>query len=109
VIEQRRFARAQIDCPLTFVTKGQPAETAQPNPQIAGIGKDISIGGMFVETDKPAAFNAEVTVSLQLPGTSKMLSLPARVRWVRQNGMGVQFGLLGVHETHAITELSRKA
>ena len=26
--------------------------------------------------------------------------IPATVRWSQQNGMGVQFGLMGVQETH---------
>jgi hypothetical protein len=30
------------------------------------------------------------------------------VRWVRDGGMGVQFGLLGAVETHIITEISRQ-
>jgi hypothetical protein len=29
------------------------------------------------------------------------------VRWTRSDGMGVQFGLIGARETHAITELTR--
>ena len=33
--------------------------------------------------------------------------LPGVVRWVRTDGMGVQFRLLGVHETHAITEVTK--
>ena len=35
--------------------------------------------------------------------------LPAIVRWTSPVGMGVQFGLLGVRETHAITEIVRAA
>ncbi len=77
--------------------------------KIAGIGRDISIGGMFVETQTPAAFGENIVVHVQLPGTNVESELPAIVRWVRADGMGLQFGLLGVRETHAITEISRKA
>ena len=75
-----------------------------------GIGKDISLGGMFVETETPASFNAEIVVRVGLRTATGAISdfdLPATVRWVRAGGMGVQFGLLGVHETRAITELTR--
>ncbi len=38
---------------------------------------------------------------------SAALKLPGVVRWVRDGGMGVQFGLLGALETHVITEIGR--
>ncbi len=101
VIEQRRFARFPIDTPLTFEVKGD-TETRD------GIGKDISIGGMFIETPSPGGFGQSVTVHLCLPGRDDIFSLPGVVRWVKSGGMGVQFGLLGAVETHAITELGRQ-
>jgi hypothetical protein len=101
VIEQRRYQRAPIDCPLSFVVKGQ-------KEQRAGVGRDIAIGGMFVETPTPPAFGAEVIVHAQLPGADAPLALPGVVRWVRNGGMGVPFGLLGAVETHIITEINRR-
>ena len=101
MIEQRRFARAPIDISLTFAIKGQ-AEQRQ------GIAKDISLGGMFIETQTPAHFGADVIVTARLPGASETFNLPGVVRWVRNGGMGVQFGLLGAAPTHVITEINRK-
>lgn len=100
MIEQRRYARATIDCTLSFVIKGQ-ADTRE------GIGRDISVGGMFIETTRPARFGAEVVVHVRLPGAADTFALPGTVRWVRDGGMGVQFGLLGAAPTHVITEISR--
>jgi hypothetical protein len=34
--------------------------------------------------------------------------LPGTVRWTSERGVGIQFGLLGTQETHAITEIERK-
>jgi PilZ domain len=105
VIEKRRFARAPIDMPVLFAVKGG----AQSTP---GIGKDISIGGMFVQTQAPASFGSEVVVRVRLRTPSngdQSFDLPGVVRWVRSGGMGVQFGLLGAVETHAITELTKAA
>jgi len=104
--EKRRHARASIDLPVTFVAKkGESQVTGSGN------GKDISIGGMFIETDTPGvAFGAQVVIRVTLKtatGSMGDFELPGVVRWVRSGGMGVQFGLLGAHETHAITELSR--
>ena len=73
-----------------------------------GRGKDISVGGMYVETEQPLAFGAELVVQVTLPGQKAAFSIPAVVRWVRAGeGMGVQFGLIGARETHAITELTK--
>ena len=101
MIEQRRHARAPIDAPLAFSVKGV-------KEQRTGIGRDISLGGMFIETTSPATFGADVIVHVDLPGVDETLALPGVVRWVRDGGMGVQFGLLGAKETHAITEINRK-
>ncbi len=101
VIEQRRYARAPIDCALTFFVKGK-------NEPRTGNGKDIAVGGMFIETAAPAPFGTDVIVHVRLPGASDVVVLPGVVRWVRQGGMGVQFGLLGAIETHLITEIGRK-
>ena len=101
MIEQRRYARAPINSPATFSSKGKPGKQS-------GLVKDISVGGMFIETASPAAFGADVIVLLTLPGGDGPVPLPGVVRWVRDGGMGVQFGLLGAMETHIITEIGRK-
>ena len=103
-MEPRRHARATIDLPVLFAVKG-----ADSHGQ--GIGKDISIGGMFIETTEAATFGSEVVVRVRLrtpSGTDQDFDLPGVVRWVRSGGMGVQFGLLGALETHAITEMSKE-
>ncbi len=101
MIEQRRYARVPLDRSATFSIKGETG--ARP-----GIAKDIAVGGMFIETATPARFGANVIIHVELPGQDGPVSLPGVVRWVRDGGMGVQFGLLGAVETHTITEISRK-
>jgi Tfp pilus assembly protein PilZ len=101
LIEQRRHARVPLDRAASFSVKGEAGARE-------GIAKDIAVGGMFVETATPARFGADVIVHVELPGHDGPVSLPGVVRWVRDGGMGVQFGLLGAVETHIITEISRK-
>ncbi len=103
VVEQRRHARAPLNVPASFSLKGKAEQTRTP-----GLAKDVSVGGMFVETTAPAPFGADVVVHLTLPGSNNPVALPGVVRWVRDGGMGVQFGLLGAVETHLITEIGRK-
>ena len=100
MVEQRRYARVPLNTPASFSTKGE-AGTRE------GVAKDIAVGGMFIETATPARFGADVIVHVELPGPDGPVSLPGVVRWVRDGGMGVQFGLLGAVETHIITEISR--
>lgn len=97
MVELRRHSRVDLDTEVAFVPKG----TAERQ---TGRAKDVSVGGMFVETASPVAFNGELVVHVTLPGQVEALALPGVVRWVRGGGMGVQFGLLGARETHAITE-----
>jgi|HubBroStandDraft_6_1064221.scaffolds.fasta_scaffold1264956_1 hypothetical protein len=98
--EQRRFPRVPIDVPVEVTSR----DSWKKAP---GIAKDISLGGTFVETAFPATFGVSVLVGFTLPGEKAML-LPGTVRWTSERGMGVQFGLLGAQETHAITEIERK-
>lgn len=102
MVELRRYQRAPIDVPVEFVAKGS-AE------RVAGRAKDISVGGMYVETPAPLPFGADSVVHLTLPGQKSPFALPAIVRWLNGQGMGVQFGLVGARETHAITELTKEA
>lgn len=102
MIEQRRHARAPIDAPLTFSLKGK-------NDWQEGVGKDVSVGGMSIETGAAPAFGAEVEINVQLPGDDEIFLLPGVVRWTHGGRVGVQFGLLGARETHVITEIARRS
>jgi hypothetical protein len=101
VVEQRRYNRTPIEAPVVVALKGGREATR-------GVAKDISVGGMFVEAESPPAFGADVVIRVTLPGVREEMTLPGVVRWTRTGGMGIQFGLLGARETHAITEIVRK-
>lgn len=102
MVELRRHSRVPLDCDVAFFAKGSTGGAV-------GHAKDVSVGGMFIVTSTPLAFGADVTVHVTLPEQIEALVLPGVVRWVRSGGgMGVQFGLLGARETHAITEYVAK-
>lgn len=100
MVELRRYERTPIDVDVEFSPRGATARSR-------GRAKDISLGGMFVETAASAPFGTEVVVLLLPPGQKVTIAIPAVVRWSGAKGMGLQFGLLGARETHAITELAR--
>lgn len=99
--ENRRHERAPLDLEVTLSILGD--DTAVP-----ARARDVSLGGMFVETKLVPPFGIAVVVVLTLP-SGERLRIPARVRWTRPGGVGVQFGLIGAHETHALLEMTKKA
>jgi len=70
--------------------------------------RDISQGGIFLISDQPPSVGAEVTLTMELPGCGPC-KIPGYVRWLKADGFGVQFGLLGARETHAIGKIVRTA
>jgi type IV pilus assembly protein PilZ len=64
---------------------------------------------MFVETDTPAPFGSTLPIELMLPGAKQPMRIASTVRWKQPDGMGVQFGLMGVRDTHALTAVLRPA
>jgi Tfp pilus assembly protein PilZ len=97
-VELRRHHRVPFSEPVVFARKGSES-------RVSGQSHDISIGGMFIQTQSPAPFGAEVVIHLHVPGEASAFALPAIVRWTEPGGMGVQFQPLGARETHSITEL----
>jgi type IV pilus assembly protein PilZ len=95
--EKRQHPRQSVQLPVAFQREG--------GPRIDGLSRDMSIGGMFVETSAPAPFGSTVQIFMTLPGLKQEFTVKATVRWTEQDGMGVQFGLMGVRETHALTRL----
>lgn len=99
--EKRAHGRTPLS---TFV-----ACSTESGATVAGTSKDISLGGMFIYASEQPAFGTKLIVSALLPGIAGECKLPAIVRWTNKDGFGVQFGLLGARETHAIAKLIRPA
>ncbi len=100
MVENRRFTRCPVDIPVEFWERG----STEPR---AGRAKDLSQGGMLIETTHPLAFSTEVVVRVPFAQRGGTIELGAVVRWNHSGGMGLQFGLLGARETHAIGEMTR--
>jgi type IV pilus assembly protein PilZ len=100
LVENRRHKRTSVDISVEFWARG----SADKRP---GRATDLSQGGVFVETDRPFGFSAEILVSIPVGTRGARAELAGVVRWMRNGGMGVQFGLLGARETNAIAELMK--
>ena len=92
---RRRFVRVQLGVAVEF-----SAQSDDFLFSMDGTAKDISLGGMFIETDIPCLFGERIVVFATLPGRRRRMGLSATVRWTSSAGMGVQFGLLGALDTH---------
>jgi hypothetical protein len=97
VQEKRRHFRKLVNLDVEF--------NVADGPRQSGVCRDFSLGGVHIATTQAAPFGANVTIYLQLKGTSGRSALPGIVRWVKGGQMGVQFGLLGARDTYAITEM----
>ena len=74
-------------------------------PHVQARCRDLSLGGMFIETAAPLPYGAALRLHLSLPGLRGGATIDAIVRWSTPEGMGVQFGSMGARETHALTRL----
>jgi PilZ domain len=99
VFEKRVHPRVEVALDVTCEPKG--------HPQFTGLSKDVSLGGMYIESDQLLPFGTEITILA--PFADGLLKLPGVVRWAKPGGFGVQFGLLGARETHVISKLLRKS
>ncbi|AKT43137.1 PilZ domain-containing protein [Chondromyces crocatus] len=89
--------------PRKFVQSTVAFETAE-GARIEATCRDISLGGMFIETTTPTRFASKLTLYMPLPGLPNTV-IHATVRWTKPDGMGVQFGVMGARETHALMKL----
>ena len=64
-----------------------PAHTAWVTAET----RDVGTGGAFIATADVEPVGTELTLELALPTTDQLFTLPAIVRWVTADGMGVQF------------------
>lgn len=101
MIEKRQHPRQAVDLEASVSVDGS-------SDVIPGRVRDLSIGGMFFVGDVQLAFGTKVTVSIMFPKPSGELKFPGVVRWRGEDGIGVQFGLVGAKETHAIAQAVRK-
>ena len=97
--EKRAYSRSVIRIAVTCTTEG--------GANLAGVTRDISTGGVFIEASEIPAFGTRVSLLFDAPGLSE-LKVPGIVRWTKVAGFGVQFQLLGARETHALALIVSK-
>lgn len=95
-MEKRKHQRKSVDLEASVESRGHVS--------IFGRVRDMSIGGIYLVTVSTLPFGSQVEVKIDLTGNGTPFALPAVVRWNGPDGLGLQFGLLGAKETHAIAK-----
>ena len=96
--EKRAHSRSVVRIAVTCTTEG--------GANLAGVTRDISTGGVFIEATDIPAFGTRVSLEFDMPQLAD-LKIPGIVRWTKIAGFGVQFQLLGARETHALALIVR--
>jgi hypothetical protein len=92
---KRSTPRFSIQLPVVVLVEGVRME---------GTAVNVGMGGMFIAGPQ-LAYGQQVQIIAVVPGSNEELQLPGIVRWGDEKGFGVQFQLLGAHQTFALTSL----
>ena len=100
-IQRRTQQRYDIRLPLEF-TLDETEYQAQT--------RNLSLGGMFIETAAPVTYGAKVRLSFRLPALQENIQVDAEVRWIEKDGglvkgIGVQFEGLRAKHVWALNKL----
>lgn len=94
--ERRRHPRVQVNLSAEAETTG--------GERFDGYVNDLSVGGAFIATEASPAVGTKLSLTVHMPD-GKPLVVDGTIRWIKPDGVGVQFGLMGVRETYAVGEL----
>jgi type IV pilus assembly protein PilZ len=97
VSEKRKHQRKPIDLPVVFVSADGVRQTSS--------FRDLSLGGGFIVTANPPPYETKLELEVHFAGLDGQSRIAATVRWTQHDGMGVQFGVMGARETHALLSL----
>jgi hypothetical protein len=77
------------------------------NTERAGTAVNIGLGGMYVECESPPPFGSTVQARFRLPSVDEDMVVDGTVRWVKSDGVGIQFGSLRARDVWALNQLLR--
>jgi uncharacterized protein (TIGR02266 family) len=102
--DRRRSGRASLTVRIDYSTVDE---------MFAEFTRDISEGGLFIETEKPHPAGTEVSMQFHLPGSDEILQTVGRVARVSNGasgstpGMGIEFDELTAEDRRKIDEIVR--
>lgn len=92
---RRVHVRYDCELPITLVIGDQDD---------AGVVTNISLGGMYVVTERAVEYGTPVKVRLRLPVLKEEATVETTVRWTKPGGIGLQFGSLRAIEVWGLNQ-----
>ena len=96
--QRRQYFREPVALDLVLLCDGA---------RTPGRTRDLSLGGMFIETDRRLPFGTQVVLEVVVPGAPTPVTIDATVRWADADGVGVQFAALRAVAVWALHQVLR--
>lgn len=79
-----------------------PVDYALGDEHRSSFTKNLSLGGLFIESDVKVAFGARVQLRFSIPNQKEPIEVGSVVRWTDAGGFGVQFDGLRARDVWAL-------
>lgn len=90
-----------------------PIDFSHEGTGYAAHTRNISLGGVFIDTEQTLPFGAKVTMKFKVPTQSEPIEVEGQVRWLemedgRLRGLGVRFEGLRARDVWALNKFFEK-
>ncbi|MEM9072805.1 MAG: PilZ domain-containing protein [Myxococcota bacterium] len=92
---RRVHERYTCDLPVTLVTE---------SGEITRTASNISLGGMYLEPGADLPYGTTGTLRFRVPALKEDANVDVVVRWIKPEGIGLQFGSLRAIEVWALNQ-----
>jgi uncharacterized protein (TIGR02266 family) len=90
-----------------------PIDFSHEGSSFSAHTRNISLGGVFIETDQTLPFGAKVALRFKVPTQSEMIEVEGQVRWLEMDegklrGLGIRFEGLRARDVWALNKFFEK-
>ena len=90
-----------------------PIDFSHEGSSFSAHTRNISLGGVFIETEQTLPFGARVTMKFRIPTQAEPIDVEGQVRWLemdegRLRGLGVRFEGLRARDVWALNKYFEK-
>jgi uncharacterized protein (TIGR02266 family) len=90
-----------------------PIDFSHEGSSFHGSTRNISLGGVFIDTEQTLPFGAKVTLKFKVPTQSEPIEVDGQVRWLemedgRLRGIGIRFEGLRARDVWALNKFFEK-
>ena len=90
-----------------------PIDFSHEGSSFSAHTRNISLGGVFIDTEQTLPFGARVTLKFKVPTQSEVIEVDGQVRWLemdegRLRGIGVRFEGLRARDVWALNKFFEK-